>query len=211
MFGAPESHNTKRVASLVAPELAKRFSIAMWALSSFLPVLVPNLLCGYELLETLPVNTGLGFSAEEAGRFFDNMSADEREKNPEAPKLSLFSRGSLPWTNGDNLIEHIARVNRVRGAEPIREILQSSVEMEIYNTHNAHILGICTLAADEKGSSLVFLLNLDWSQPQKGRFYGRSGEWIFMPAATGDDLDSDGGCTIQLDAGSFALYFKGKS
>ncbi|TFH08098.1 MAG: hypothetical protein E4H08_08355 [Candidatus Atribacteria bacterium] len=64
-FATPETHNTPRCASREGGVAQSRLS---FILGAFLPA-IPFIHSGFELGETLPVNTGLDFAPDEAERF----------------------------------------------------------------------------------------------------------------------------------------------
>ena len=76
-WGAPETHDTPRIAQ----KAGISFSKITWVLYNFLPNLIPYLHGGFELGETLPVNTGLNFTQEEISYYKDK-------------KLPLFCKNS---------------------------------------------------------------------------------------------------------------------
>lgn len=96
-FLTPESHNTPRAASRKG---GYEFSKIAWVVNSFLPGLL-FIHSGFELCETDPVNTGLGFTKE-----------DQQKYPPE--KLALFSNLSLKWLNDKNVIDFIRKISDIR-------------------------------------------------------------------------------------------------
>jgi hypothetical protein len=80
-----------------------------WAFNAFLPGLT-FIHSGFELYESMPVNTGLGFESEEL-------------KNYPVSKLPLFSVSSLNWNNKTNLTEFIRFVLNLRNEDikPLKE------------------------------------------------------------------------------------------
>ena len=96
-FATPESHNTPRAAARTG---GIRYSKYAWAVSNFLPA-IPFIHSGFELGETLPVNTGLDFSPEALSQY----KSDE---------LPLFSEHAYPWTGSDQITDWIRRVSSVR-------------------------------------------------------------------------------------------------
>jgi hypothetical protein len=96
-FATPESHNTPRAAARPG---GMRYSAFAWAVSCFIPA-VPFIHSGFELGETLPINTGLDFTAEQI-----------RELPSE--KLPLFSAHAYDWTSKGNLVAWIRIVAEVR-------------------------------------------------------------------------------------------------
>jgi len=96
-FATPETHNTPRCASRDGGVAQSRFS---WILGAFLPA-IPFLHSGFELGDTLPINTGLDFTAEEARCFPEDL-------------LPLFNAYAFDWLGAPGLIEVIRRVSEVR-------------------------------------------------------------------------------------------------
>lgn len=95
-FLTPETHNTKRAAMR---EGGVEFSKLIWCILSFFPSLkfIHN---GFELGETTPVNTGLGFEPEELSAY-------------PAKKLPLFSTAVLDWTNPGNIVSEIQKFTAI--------------------------------------------------------------------------------------------------
>ncbi len=89
-FTAPENHNTPRAASRHNGYAYAHYALA---LSATLPG-IPFILSGFELGETQPINTGLGFSSEQLAAY-----------PPE--RLPLFSEWALNWTGQANLVKSI--------------------------------------------------------------------------------------------------------
>lgn len=79
-LAAPETHNTPRAAAREGGEAYARYA---WAVSCFIPG-IPYIHSGFEFGERHPVNTGLGFTADELRQF-----------PPEV--LPLFSARTLRW------------------------------------------------------------------------------------------------------------------
>ncbi len=96
-FGASESHNSPRAASLNGGTLYSRFS---WAVNNMLPV-IPFIHNGFELGEKNPVNTGLNFTPEQIARL-------------PSENLPLFSEGMLKWKTPDIICDWIAKVSAIR-------------------------------------------------------------------------------------------------
>ncbi|MBX3065901.1 MAG: alpha-amylase [Anaerolineae bacterium] len=89
-FAAPENHNTPRAASRLGGTIYSHYALAMAMGTPGLPFI----LSGFELGETQPMNTGMGFNREE----LDKYPAD---------KLPLFSQWSFNWTRPDNLVKSV--------------------------------------------------------------------------------------------------------
>jgi starch synthase (maltosyl-transferring) len=95
-FGTAENHNTPRAASR---EGNIEFSKIAWLMNAFLP-LNTFIHSGFELGESNPVNTGLGFSES------------DYEKYP-AEKLGLFSEVYFDWEN-PGIVDFIRQINSIR-------------------------------------------------------------------------------------------------
>ena len=97
IFGTQETHNTPRATM----RYGITFSRMGYALMAFLPHVVPFIHSGYELGEKMPVNTGVGFSADES-HFYRSLP------------LSLFNKGIYSWENPENITRFISRINAAR-------------------------------------------------------------------------------------------------
>jgi glycosidase len=96
-FAASESHNTPRTASRPG---GIEFAKLAWTINAFLPT-IQFIHAGFELGETQPVNTGLGFTDEEIRR------------HP-AQNLPLFSAAALTWDNPGEITDYIRSINEIR-------------------------------------------------------------------------------------------------
>ena len=96
-FATPESHNTPRAAARNGGVIYSRYA---WALSNVIPA-VPFLHSGFEVGETLPINTGLDFTREEQARL-------------PSERLPLFSEHAYPWLAKENLVGWIKSVAKIR-------------------------------------------------------------------------------------------------
>lgn len=96
-FATPESHNTPRAASHENPLQYVHYALA---LSVVVPGL-PFIHSGFELMETKPINTGLGFS-------------DEMIRANPADTLPLFSEWAFDWTRPDNLVGSVRYALQIR-------------------------------------------------------------------------------------------------
>ncbi|MDZ4746002.1 MAG: alpha-amylase [bacterium] len=98
-YAAAETHNTPRAASRVG---GRDFSAAVWTVLRTLPTGIPFVCAGFELGETTPINTGLGFTDS------------ERENYPDE-KLPLFSDVRLDWDTSNTVdVEMRAFEHRLR-------------------------------------------------------------------------------------------------
>ncbi len=97
-FAAPENHNTPRAASRFNGNAYAHYALALMIT---LPAL-PFILSGFELCETQPINTGIGFTNEQLALY-----------PPE--KLPLFSAWAFNWTRPDNCISSVRYALTLRG------------------------------------------------------------------------------------------------
>jgi len=97
-FGAAETHNTPRAAARPGGALFARWS---WVINSFIPA-IPFLHSGFELGETLPINTGLDFSASDLAKL-------------PSERLPLFSEHAYDWARrGKGFPDFIGRIATIR-------------------------------------------------------------------------------------------------
>lgn len=96
-FATPESHNTPRTASR---DGGITYSKYCWVLSNFIAA-IPFIHSGFEIGETLPINTGLDFTEE-----------DLKKYSPY--KLPLFSENAFDWFNQNQFIDWIKKVVAIR-------------------------------------------------------------------------------------------------
>lgn len=92
-FLTGETHNTPRSA-----RFGCEFNRFIWAFNSFLNGL-RFILCGFELCEVFPINTGLAFSEAEIRRFSEE-------------KLPLFSARGMDWISF-SIVNTICKVNKL--------------------------------------------------------------------------------------------------
>ncbi|MDX2089304.1 MAG: hypothetical protein SFX73_15725 [Kofleriaceae bacterium] len=96
-FAATENHNTPRTASRAG---GTRYSQWTFAFSAFMPA-IPFIHSGFELGETHPINTGMGFTDAE----LHQLSAD---------RLPMFSEYAFDWARPTALTRFVAQVMAVR-------------------------------------------------------------------------------------------------
>jgi len=95
-FGTAETHNTPRAYWRTK---TKNYSIFAYLLSNLLSNSVPFIHNGFELLEQIPVNTGLDFSEKDLTEF---------------STLPLFDYSELSWLNKDgNIVNEIRKINNL--------------------------------------------------------------------------------------------------
>jgi hypothetical protein len=145
-FAAPESHNTPRAAARPG---GLAYARTMWALGCLLPAL-PFCHAGFEVGETLPVNTGLDFLPEEL---------------PDYPseKLALFSEAAYGWENAANLVDWIRRTLVIRARYADLTIDPDPTTFDLLETDNPQVWAVIR-QRDEQAIGIIF--NLDWENAQ---------------------------------------------
>jgi hypothetical protein len=145
-FAAPESHNTPRAAARPG---GLAYARTMWALGCLLSAL-PFCHAGFEVGETLPVNTGLDFLTEEL---------------PDYPseRLALFSEAAYGWENAPNLVDWIRRTLAIRARYADLVTDPDPVTCDLLATDNPHIWAVIR-HRDEWVIGIIF--NLDWKNVQ---------------------------------------------
>lgn len=96
-FATPETHNTPRCASRPGGIDQSRCS---WILGAFLPA-IPFIHSGFELAETMPINTGLDFTVEEAAAYPEDQ-------------LPLYNAYAFNWQAEPELMDSIRRTLLLR-------------------------------------------------------------------------------------------------
>jgi starch synthase (maltosyl-transferring) len=89
-FAAPENHNTPRAAARHGGTVYSHYALALAVTTPGLPFI----LSGFELAETHPMNTGLGFTNEQLALYAPD-------------RLPLFSVWGFNWTRPDNLVASV--------------------------------------------------------------------------------------------------------
>lgn len=148
-FAAPENHNTPRAASHPGGLDYARYALAISALIPGMPFI----LSGFELGETQPINTGLGFSAEMLAQY-------------PAEKLPLFSTYAFNWTRPDNLVEMVRRTLQLRARDPLLYNDDDPNTMQIGHSDNPDIL---VFARRRNSQRVNVIANTDMLTPSKGR------------------------------------------
>lgn len=122
-FATPETHNTPRTASRNG---GVDYARCVWGILRLLPGGIPFLHAGMELGETVPVNTGLGFTAEEIAEW-------------PVEKLPLFSEAYLPWDTDLTIDEHIAALNTTFASTYVSHILTADDRIFVVDVDDAMI------------------------------------------------------------------------
>ena len=150
-FAAPESHNTPRAAARPG---GLAYARMLWALGCLLPAL-PFCHAGFEVGETLPVNTGLDFLPQEL---------------PDYPseKLALFSEAAYGWENTPNLVDWIRRTLAVRARYADLITSPDPATCDLLEADNPHVWAVIR-RRDERAIGIIF--NLDWENAQSSSIH----------------------------------------
>ena len=148
-FVAPESHNTPRAAARPG---GVPYARLLWALGSVLPAL-PFCHAGFEIAETLPVNTGLDF---------------EPEVLPDYPaeKLPLFSEASYAWDCGSDLVAWIEHTLEIRAAHADLITNPDPATFELRASSNPNVWAVIRRHGEK---TLAIIFNLNWEQAESFR------------------------------------------
>ncbi len=97
---------------------------------------IPFILTGFELGETQPINTGLGFSSEQLAEY-------------PAHKLPLFSEWAFNWTRPDNLIKSVKHALKLRQTYESVIVDRSSETFVLGYADNSDVLVFSRRKGDE--------------------------------------------------------------
>ena len=152
IFGSLETHNTPRAAE----RGGEQFSKAGYAVFCFLPSVLPMIHSGFELLETFPVNTGLGFTPEQTAFY-------AREKLP------LFDIASLNWLAETNITHFIARINALRKAniDLVCDTSPRSLDIPHVESPGDAVKAYRRIRPEDPARQIVVVLNTDTTAPRK--------------------------------------------
>lgn len=148
-FVGSENHNTPRTFDRYGGVAYAHYALS---LSVGLPG-IPFINSGFELAETHPLNTGLGFSGEQLARY----SADN---------LPLFSVWAYNWTRAENYVKSVRHAMTIR--RQYEDLLSDPAPSTFVmgSSDNPHIL----VFSRRKGSQwLSFVANTDMAHEQNGR------------------------------------------
>jgi len=181
-FGAPENHNTQRAFARFGGVAYAHYALAM---SVMIPA-IPFVLSGFELGETQPFNTGLGFSYEMIQQY-----------PPE--KLPLFSTCAFDWTRADNYVKS------VRYAMLLRKTYEAALadpSPETFLIGHCDNPAIIVFTRKKGGQSITVIANSDMAHEQRGRVVldarkvRMSGLW--GTAETGMDIQQESTANVSL-------------
>lgn len=178
-FATPETHNTPRAASRPFALQYVHYALIM---STLVPG-IPFIHSGFELMETKPINTGLGFS--------DEMI----QANP-TDTLPLFSAWAFDWTRPDNL------VGSIRYALEVRQKYERLLSNPDPNTFvlgygdNPHFLAF---ARTDEEQTLIVVTSTSMGTRERGRAYLPLCECNLQPV-WGSDVAHKGVGVVSIEA-----------
>jgi starch synthase (maltosyl-transferring) len=145
-FAAPETHNTPRAAARPG---GLAYAQLLWAVGSLLPAL-PFCHAGFELGETLPVNTALDFLPEEL---------------PDYPAeiLPLFSQAAYRWENEPNLLGWVRRTLAIRARYVDLVPDPDPATFKLLETGNPKVWA---MIRRRRKRAIAVIFNLDWETVQ---------------------------------------------
>lgn len=167
-FATPETHNTPRAASR---EGGFDFSIAMWTFARCLPRSVPFLHAGMELAETMPVNTGLGFTRED----LQQLPTDD---------LPLFSSARLPWDNARRSLDVFAAIERAIASAHWFKQSTDNDDVMVIETGRPTAIAYARIAA-RHSTGIIVVVNMASDVAHTTLTMPRSFEHVFVAPSAG--------------------------
>jgi len=174
-LGAPETHNTRRASDRPG---GRRYAAYAWGISNFIPA-VPYLHSGLELGETLPTNTGLGFTPEELKRI-------------QPDNLALFSAVQFDWECDPELLKHIRTVATLRGRFRRSCAPLPGTTFELLETDDSAILAF-RRASPEGTDRFLVIGNSDMDRKHRFRVAAGGNRATFRDEFTGGEFSVDRG------------------
>jgi starch synthase (maltosyl-transferring) len=160
-FATAENHNTPRAASY---PFALQYVHYALALSVVLPG-IPFIHSGFELMETKPINTGLGFTHQ--------MLAEHPTDT-----LPLFSEWAFDWTRPDNLIGSVRYALRVRRQyEPLLSNPDPGTFFLGYSDNPRFLV----FARQDDEHTVVVIASTDFDAVEEGRAFLPTGKYDLAP------------------------------
>lgn len=174
-FGTPETHNTKRAAQR---EGKVNFSKMSFVVNSILPVMtfIHN---GFETCETVPVNTGLGFS-------------DDEIQNYSQEKLPLFSISKIKWDSKTNIIEFIKKVQQFRSEFITETNDPKTAKIHLLETEHFDVVSFLR-RVDSSQKEILFAGNYNTEETITTKINILNGTDKFTDYFTGNDIHSEDG------------------
>jgi hypothetical protein len=160
-FATPENHNTPRAYSRSFPLEYAHYALA---LSITVPG-IPFIHSGFELMETKPINTGLGFSVEMI------------EQNP-PETLPLFSAWAFDWTRHHNLVGSVRYALQLRQRYARLLSNPDPATLILGTSDNPHIIAF---ARQDDEESVVVIASSSMGTTEVGKAYLPVGQYSLLP------------------------------
>ncbi len=154
-FGTAETHNSPRYGFN-----QKRKKFASWLLFNLLPQSMPFVHNGFELNESLPVNTGLNFTKAE----IENLAK---------ASLPLFYKNGLNWNPKINILPEMVKIGEIRQKHPW---IFNCKAVSLIRTDNPRLCGL-EMNNKEKRALAIFNTNFRKSE-QAVMTNSYSGTWM---------------------------------
>jgi hypothetical protein len=180
-FATPETHNTPRAAQR---EGGIAFSRMTLVANAFLPAVL-FLHQGYELGETFPVNTGLGFTQEEIAALPSHT-------------LPLFSESALCWNNEAEFSDLVARVLTIRREWQDIITNPSQQSFKLFETTDPRVL--CFVRQSRDGTrAMAVAVNTDCAQPAQADVWLNAEYDILTDEISGAEVQKNDQDAFALD------------
>jgi starch synthase (maltosyl-transferring) len=188
-FATAETHNTPRAAARPG---GIRFSRLSFAINAFLPAVL-FIHQGFELGETFPVNTGLGFSHG------DLIALPSHT-------LPLFSHSALCWNNHEEFSDYVSRVISIRYRYTGMLTDARARTTHVVDSGDSSIL--CFTRCTHNGATaLAIVANLDCHADRTAVLSLETPAAELSDLLTDERFASDGTrFTIALDAGQVRVF-----
>lgn len=180
-FATPETHNTPRAASR---EGGFDFSIAMWTFARCLPNSVPFLHAGMELAETMPVNTGLGFTHEEL-------------RHLPAEDLPLFSSARLPWDDARRSLAAFAAIEHAITSSHWFKHCTDGDDVMVIETGDPGTIAYARITARHT-IGIIVMVNMTSDAKRTTLFLPQALKHVFSAPAIGVQRTSSSELTVEL-------------
>ncbi|MEW6579510.1 MAG: alpha-amylase [Chloroflexota bacterium] len=178
-FATAESHNTPRAA--IRPYALQYVHYAL-AFSILVPG-IPFIHSGFELMETKPINTGLGFT-------------DEMIREHPAESLPLFSEWAFDWTRPDNLIGSVRYALTLR--QKYADLLSDPDPATVFVGYSDNPT-LIVFARQNGVKTLVIVASASFATREEGRAFLPVCECDLAPL-WGTDVAHRGRGAVHLDA-----------
>ncbi len=177
-FATAESHNTPR--AVIRPYSLQYVHYAL-AFSILVPG-IPFIHSGFELMETKPINTGLGFT-------------DDMIREHPAESLPLFSEWAFDWTRPDNLIGSVRYALALR--QKYAHLLSDPDPATVFVGHSDNPT-LIVLARQNGAETLVIVASASFATREEGRAFLPVCECDLAPL-WGTDVAHRGQGAVHLD------------